>query len=376
MRARRGAGHHTHARAVRGRRHGMRQCRCVLLGYLQRRIVQPRAVRGRGDSLRTPRGLLLVPVPAGRQRATGLRVRLGLRQRRPCLQSRRRMLRTRLHQRRHLRRESMRAGKGRVRDRERLLLGRLHGRQVRSPGAWLSRGRRDLRDRRRLLRRPMRPHRRGRDRLPSRWRLSCGRRDLQQRNRLLFGSLPGDAERGRHLQSSARLQSHRRALDRCQELLLGRVRRRRSLPRRGRMLCQGRTLSIKRRLLLGNLPKRTRRRAPMRRHTGVQVHLTGVQRARQVLRSRRCLRRDRALFGSRRVPKGRPPLCPGRRLLLRRLRAEHLGQARLSRHLCARWCALHGRSGLLLGKLLRFSRALPAGVVGSTFSQTSLPCIA
>ena len=193
MRARCRACHRARPHRVRGRRHRLHHQRRLLFRDLRRRHMQPRALRGRGRGLRAPRGLLLVSLPAGWHRAARLRLAKRLRQRRFGLWSRRRVLQPGLRQR-GVRERGLRASRWHLYHRQRLLLGRVHGRQMsgaawrtaaawRAAAAWhaadwLLRSWRAMRGRWRLLRRSLRRRRRGREGLPAARRLPHRRRDL------------------------------------------------------------------------------------------------------------------------------------------------------------------------------------------------------
>ena len=326
--------------------------------------LQPCSVRSRRLCLHAARGLLLVLVPAGRQRSARVCLGQRLRQQRARLRPGRCVLRPRLHQCRSVRGLYLCPKWRSLRSCARLLLGCLHGWQVRGARARLSRGGRDLQRQRRLLRRPVWFRQRGRERMPLAGWLSRGRRNLQQRHRLLLGAVSGGAERCGHLQGTAGLQSHFRALRRSEKLLLGCVRDRRTLSGRGRLPAQGRALSVERRLLLGNLQDRARRCASLRGHAQMQGDRRCLQQDQRVLRQFRHLRCEWALLDRRRLPGCRTALRHRCRLLLRCVHAQHLRQARLSRRLRALRRALHRRRGLLHRQLRRFSVALLAGAVG------------
>lgn len=263
MRARRGMVQLARPFSVCRRRSRMRKGRRLLLWRLCGRRLQPCPVWGRGGELPARRRLLLVPLSAERERPAYVCVGLGLYQRRPCLQSRRRVLWPRLRQQRFVRRAPLRRGQGGLCQRQRLLLGRVRGGQVRCSGARVSRRRRDLRRRSGLLLGPVLRTRRGRSRLhAARW-LQGGGGDLQQWHGLLLGGVSACAFRHGDLQGAARLQSHRRTVSGREGLLFRLVWSRRSLPGRRRLFCQGRALPVERRLLLGRLPNGPGRCAPL-----------------------------------------------------------------------------------------------------------------
>lgn len=340
----------------------MRPGRRVLLRQLCCRSLQPRTLCGRRHGLPARRGLLLVSLSAERRRSAGLCVGLGVRKRWPRLQPGRRVLRPWLRQQRHLWWRPLCGGQGCLHHFQRLLLWRVRRGEVRRPGTRMSRGRRDLRWRSRMLCRPMRRGRGGHACLrSSRW-VQGGWRNLQQWHGLLCGAVPTGAFRHRDLQGLTRLQGGRRALSRRERLLLGHLWQRRALPGGGRLLSQGRALPIQRRLLLGRVPKRSGGRPPLRGQARLQVHRRGMQEDRRVLREHGHLRCERALYGWRCVPKGGALVLLGPRLLFGRLCTEPLGQARVSRGLCARRRALHCRRGLLLG----YVRWLPSALSSDT----------
>jgi len=188
--------------------------------------------------------------------------------------------------------------------------------------------------------------------------LPRGRRDLQQRHRLLFWNLPSGPQWRCQLQGPARLQDHLRAMRDGQGLLFGGVRRRRTLPGRGWMFPQRRTLPVQRRLLFGHLPHGSRGRSSLRGRARLHGHRGNVQEIHRVLRRRGRVQRRQPLPGGRRVPKRSAALLPGHGLLLGRVYAQPHGQAGLPRFLRPRRRPVHGRGGLLRGKLRRFPRAL------------------
>ena len=101
---RRGAGQRAGARSLRRRWRNLRQRWAVLLGCLRGRHLRSCRVSCRGRGLSAPRGLLLVPLPTGQQRAACLCRRPGVRQPRDAVQPGRRLLRSRLRYLGNLRR--------------------------------------------------------------------------------------------------------------------------------------------------------------------------------------------------------------------------------------------------------------------------------
>ena len=196
--------------------------------------------------------------------------------------------------------------------------------------------------------------------MPLAERLSRGRRDLQQRHRLLLGTMPGERQWCGQLQGPSWLQDHLRAMCHRQRLLFGGMRRGRALPERGRMFPQGRALPIQRRLLFGHLPHGSRGGSSLRRGTGLQGHRSPVQEIRRVLRRHGRVQRRQPLPSSQRLSKPGPAVHPARRLLLGRVHAQPHGQAGLSRFLRPRGRPMHRSRGLLRGNVQWFSRALLA----------------
>ena len=211
---------------------------------------------------------------------------------------------------------------------------------------------------------------RGREQLSPAGRLPRGRRDLRQRDRLLHRALPGERRRSGQLQSATWMQGHLRTLFGAQGLLFEGVRRRRALPRRGWMLSQGRALPVQRRLLLGYLSHGPRGSSSVRGCPRLQGQRRGVQEIRGLLRRRCDVRHRWSLHGGHRVPSRGSSLFPGHGLLLGCVRAEYLGQVGLPRFLRPDRRPMHRHRGLLFGNLRRFSRALFARPIGRGLSDT------
>jgi len=151
--------------------------------------------------------------------------------------------------------------------------------------------------------------------------------------------------------------------ERCangQRLLFRCVRRGRALPGRGRLFPHGRTLPVQRRLLFGNLPLGPRGGSSLRGREGLQGHRGRVQEIHRLLRRRGRVQRRQPLPGASVCrSQGRP--CALATDCCSAVCAPSLTGQLACRDSCAPTGGpLHGRLGLLLGRLRRFSRALLA----------------
>jgi len=270
---------------------------------------------------------------------------------------------------RPLRRTSLRAGRRQLPDRRRLLRRGLHGRRLRRAGLRLSSRRSVMRRRRRLLRPALhRRRRRRRGHLPAASVLPRFRRGLQLRLRLLRRLLHGRTGRRQQLPGPPRLSSGLRALRHQQGLLLGPLPAlaNGAFPVRRRLGLQpgSRTVLRCRELLLRGLHGRAERHCPLRSHAsdGASPDAEGVPGPRLSLREidgvlrrrRRQLSRRQQPYAPlpgtirrRHLPAGGAPLFRRRAVLRRLLPPRHIRHADLRQHLRAVRRPLRRARGLL-----------------------------
>jgi hypothetical protein len=100
------------------------------------------------------------------------------------------------------------------------------------------------------------------------------------------------------------------------------------------------------------------------RRARVQGGRGNVQEIKRVLRRRSPLRLQQPLLGVQRLSNRRPAVLPAHGLLLGRVHAQPYRRAGVPRFLRANRGSMHGRRGLLLGKLRWLPHALFAGPIG------------